>query len=150
MVLKRGNDGYALITALIITAIVTALVLGFLDQVRTEQKISQNDTDYSSAFYAAEAGLEKLNADLSKLFQMTTFPTTTQVAEIMTEDAQPNIPNIEYPTYEVTGGQSTRLDGAINASQTTFTVDSTEDWPESGYFMIDAEEFTYTGKNADE
>jgi len=51
-------------TSLIVTAIITAFVVGFVSVVNTEQKISRNDTEYSSAFYAAEAGLEKLNSDL--------------------------------------------------------------------------------------
>ncbi|MBI4473251.1 MAG: pilus assembly PilX N-terminal domain-containing protein [Acidobacteria bacterium] len=148
MIRKKREQGYALIMALIIAALVTALLIGFLDQVRIEQKVSQNDTDYSNAFYAAEAGLEKLNADLSKLFQQTTFPTTAQIAEIQTTDSQPQLTNITFLTYEIIGGQSTRLDGAITAAATTITVDSTTDWPDSGYFMIDAEEITYSGKTA--
>lgn len=41
---------------------------------------------------------------------------------------------------------TTILNGALNSSATTVTVDSTADFPEQGRFRIDDEEFTYTGK----
>jgi Tfp pilus assembly protein PilX len=136
--IPTGQKGYALITALIVTAVVTALVLGFIQQVNTEQKIARNDTDYSSAFYAAEAGLEKLNSDLSKLFQQTVFPTAAQLANLQADAARPALPTVTYITYEVVGGQNTTLDAALDSDDTTATVDSTEGWPTSGFFMIDA------------
>jgi Tfp pilus assembly protein PilX len=141
----RRNAGYALITSLIVTAIITAFVVGFVATVNTEQKVSRNDTEYSSAFYAAEAGLEKLNSDLSKLFQESVFPTQTQVGNLMASAAQPVLTGVTFSTYQVTGGQSTTLNGAINATATTISVTSTTGWPTSGYFMINSEELSYTG-----
>lgn len=41
---------------------------------------------------------------------------------------------------------TTLLDGALNNSATTVTVDSTYDFPEQGRLLIDDEEMTYTGK----
>lgn len=142
------SAGYALITSLIVTAVVTGLVIGFISNVNTEQKIARNDTDYSSAFYAAEAGLEKLNSDLSKLFQITVFPSQTQIGAIQASSARPQIAGVTYATYQITGGQSTRLTAALTAAATTATVTSTAGWPTSGYFMIDAEEITYSGVTA--
>lgn len=42
----------------------------------------------------------------------------------------------------------TLLDGAINASVTTITVDSTSIFPTSGTLLIGAEQITYTGKTS--
>src|SRR3954463_4019520 len=109
MMSARNSAGYALITAMIITTVVSAFVIGFVSTVNTEQKISKNDTDYSSAFYAAEAGLEKLNSDLSKLFQTSVFPTASEISTIQGTTYQPVISGASYPTYSLTGGQSTRL-----------------------------------------
>lgn len=41
---------------------------------------------------------------------------------------------------------TTLIDGALNSSATTITVDSTADFPEQGRLRIDDEEITYTGK----
>ena len=40
----------------------------------------------------------------------------------------------------------TALNGALNSSATTVTVDSTEDFPTSGTVTIDSEDISYTGK----
>src|SRR5260370_7195568 len=93
----REAKGYALITSLIILTVTSGLVLGFLAQVNTQQKIGYNDGDYSTAFYAAEAGLEKLNSDLSKLFSQTVYPTPTQINNIQVSSYQPNFPTATYP-----------------------------------------------------
>ncbi len=140
-----SERGYALITALIVLAITAALVMGFITQVNTQQKIGLNDVDYASAFYAAEAGLEKLNSDLSKQFYLSVNPTASQLAEIQDSAHLPSLPGATYTTYSVTGGQQARLTALLTNSATTATVDSTTGWASSGYFMVDAEYITYTG-----
>ena len=143
-----SDEGFVLLTSLIVIVIMTGLILAFVEQVRTEQNIAGNDLDYTNAFYAAEAGLEKQNADLSKLFQQTIFPTTAQIDAIEALASQPVLPDITYTEYTVTGGQSTNLTAAINDSTTTIPTVSTAGWPTTGYFMIDSEEITYTGLTA--
>src|SRR6266852_8610005 len=117
------TKGYALITSLIVLTITTGLVLGFLAQVNTQQKIGYNDSDYSTAFYGAEAGLEKLNSDLSKLFFKTVYPTTSQVTGIQASSYRPAFPAVTYTTYSATGGQQAHLGTALTAAATTATVD---------------------------
>lgn len=145
---KRDSSGYVLITALIVVTVTTGLVLGFMLQVNTQQKIGFNDTDYSNAFYAAEAGLEKLNSDLSKQFAMTVYPSSTDLANIQGSSYQPAISGVTYETYSLTGGQQAHLKAALTAAATTATVDSTTSWPSSGFFMIDGEYMTYSGTTA--
>jgi hypothetical protein len=121
------------------------LVAGLIDQVINEQKISGNDLDFNSAFYAAEAGLEQLNSDLSKLFSLTSFPSTSQLSAVTATNRRPAIPGVSYNQYSVSGGQTTNLTAALNTTATTVSVTSTAGWPTSGYFMVDGEELTYTG-----
>ena len=141
----RRQEGYALIVSLIVVVVTAGLVLGFIAQVNTQQKIGINDVDYGGAFYAAEAGLEKLNADLSKLFAETVFPTSSALSEIQDADHKPSISGVTYSTYSVSGGQLTRLTVAMTTGSTTATVQSTAGWPTSGYFMVGSESITYTG-----
>jgi Tfp pilus assembly protein PilX len=145
---KSNTQGYALITSLILLTITTGLVLGFLGQVNTLQKIGYNDSDYSTAFYAAEAGLEKLNSDLSKLFFQTVYPTTTQITNIQGSSYQPNFSGVTYTTYSLDGGQQAHLSAALTSTATTASVDSTTGWPSTGYFTIDGEDITYSGLTA--
>ena len=44
-------------------------------------------------------------------------------------------------------GTFSYLDGAINASQTTITLDSVWQFPTSGTLLIESEQITYTGTN---
>jgi hypothetical protein len=145
--LRQNQDrGFALLTSLIVVMVMTGVIVSFVDQVNTEQRIGVNDLDATSAFYAAEAGLEKQNADLAKLFQRTVFPTPDQLSDLVATGTRPELAGIGYPEYTIVGGQSTALAGAISSTSTSVGVSSTAGWPDSGYFMIDSEEFTYTGK----
>ncbi len=139
-----NEKGYALLTSLIVLAVTTALVVGLMAQVNTQQKIGYNDGDYSNAFYAAEAGLEKLNSDLSKQFYLSVYPSASRLSAIQDASHQPQIAGVAYTTYALIGGQQAHLTAALTASATTATVDSTASWPPSGFFMIDSEYFTYS------
>ncbi len=147
---RTPSQGYAFVTSMIVLAVISALVIGFIQQVNTEQKIGRNDLDYAAAFYAAEAGLEKLNSDLSKEFQQSVFPTASMLASIQGAAYRPGLAGASYTTYSIIGGQSTRLTGSIAAagSVSTVLVTSAADWPTTGFFMIDGEEFTYAGTTA--
>jgi type IV pilus assembly PilX-like protein len=64
---KREN-GIALITALLILFLVSAIVVGMSWMVVTDQKLSGNNQQREMAFYAAEAGMEKMTADMGNVF----------------------------------------------------------------------------------
>ncbi len=145
---NQGERGFVLMTSLIVIVIMTGLIMGFLDQVRTEQNIGGNDLDYTNAFYAAEAGLEKQNSDLSKLFQASIFPPQAAIDAIELAVERPALPNVTYTEYTITGGQQAFLSAAITAAVTTVPVVSTANWPTTGYFMVGSEELTYTGLTA--
>lgn len=142
---QNPDRGFVLLTSLIVVMIMTGVIVSFVDQVNTEQRIGVNDLDSSNAFYAAEAGLEKQNADLSKLFQRTVFPTGAQLSALQSAAAQPTLPGISYPEYQIEGGQSTALSSGISSTATSIAVSSAAGWPPVGYFMVGSEEMTYTG-----
>ncbi len=76
------EKGFALLASPIILVLVTGVVMGFVANIRAEGLILGNDVIYSSPFYAAEAGIEKQNVDLSKLFLRTIFPSDAQISVI--------------------------------------------------------------------
>ena len=64
---KREN-GVALITALLILFLVSAIVVGMSWMVVSDQRLSGNNQDRELAFYGAEAGMEKMTADMGNTF----------------------------------------------------------------------------------
>ncbi len=67
-----------------------------------------------------------------------------------TEQGQGRLPKLRGQIAPVTAINSatTALDGAINASVVSITVDSTSDFPSSGTLLIETEQVTYTSVTA--
>src|ERR1700687_5925511 len=75
----RKQSGIALITTLLLLLLMSAMVVGFMLLVTEGQRLSGMNNDQSRSFYGAEAGMEKLTADLGALFGNTYAPSGTQV-----------------------------------------------------------------------
>ena len=78
------QSGIALITTLLLLLLMSAMVVGFVLLVTEGQRLSGMNNDQSRAFYGAEAGMEKLTADLGALFASTYAPSGPQVDAIAT------------------------------------------------------------------
>jgi hypothetical protein len=76
--------GIALITTLLLLMLMSAMVVGFVLLVTEGQRLSGMNNDQSRAFYGAEAGMEKLTADLGALFSNTYAPSGPQVNALTT------------------------------------------------------------------
>ena len=98
-----GESGIALITALLLTFIFTLMALGFFYVVTGEQKMAAIERDHGSAYYGAQAGLEKMSADLAATFTSNASPTLAQVQA--NTGTAPVVPGITFPTagWVVTG-----------------------------------------------
>ncbi len=79
----KKQSGIALITALLLLLLMSAMVVGFILMVTEGQRLSGLNNEQSKAFYGAEAGLEKLTGDLGTLFGTTYAPTGPQVNALM-------------------------------------------------------------------
>src|SRR5271169_643637 len=66
--LIRRDSGIALLTTLLLMLLMSSLLVGFVLLISSGQKLSGYNNDYSKAFYSAEAGMEKLTADIGTLF----------------------------------------------------------------------------------
>lgn len=87
----RKQSGIALITTLLLLLLMSAMVVGFVLLVTEGQRLSGMNNDQSRSFYGAEAGMEKLTADLGALFGTTYAPTGPQVDAIAT--VPPTLPS---------------------------------------------------------
>jgi Tfp pilus assembly protein PilX len=81
--------GIALLTTLLLMILMSSLMVGFVLLVMSGQRLSGMNNDASKAFYAAEAGMEKLTADLGNLFSANYAPSTAAVLAI--QGAPPNL-----------------------------------------------------------
>ncbi len=86
---RTRQSGVALITTLIILLLLAALLAGFTMLIMTDQRLGAVDRDRTKAMYAAQAGMEKLNADLGALFLVNYAPTGAQINALM---------NVQAPT----------------------------------------------------
>jgi hypothetical protein len=103
---RTSERGIALITALLVMLLMSALMVGFTSVVMSDQRFRGVDRDRNRAFYAAHSGLEKLTVDLGNLFFANIAPTAAQLAEL-TEDP-PEIDGIEFEAADGTSGYTLR------------------------------------------
>lgn len=90
----KREDGVALITALLILFLVSAIVVGMSWMVMSDQKLSGNNQDRELAFYGAEAGMEKMTADMGNTFAINGSITAANLPGIT--GAPPPIPGIQF------------------------------------------------------
>jgi hypothetical protein len=103
----RKQLGIALITTLLLLLLMSAMVVGFVLLVTEGQRLSGMNNDQSRAFYGAEAGLEKLTADLGSLFGATYAPTGPQVDALAA--VPPTLPSTAPIKFVDSQGSSTYL-----------------------------------------
>lgn len=119
--MRAGNErGVALVTVLIITMLISALLVGVTALAVKQQQVRFQDHDRTDTFYAAQAGVEKLTNDLGRLFAVNYAPTTTQVQALATTP-----PALANGVQFVLPGGSTNSGYTITKqAATTGTIDS--------------------------
>src|SRR5713226_3623862 len=119
---KHRELGVALLTALIIMVMMSALLIGFIFLLMTDQRLTGMDRDHSQAFYGSEAGMEKLTADLGTLFASNYAPNGAQVNALAT--APPTISGIQYVSFDGSSGYRIDFpkDGSGNPRATSRTI----------------------------
>jgi Tfp pilus assembly protein PilX len=100
--LMRRDSGIALLTTLLLMLLMSSLLVGFILLITSGQKLSGSNNDYSRAFYASEAGMEKITADLGTLFDTNYSPSAAQINAISA--APPSITGIQYVQYNGASG----------------------------------------------
>src|SRR5258708_3707412 len=93
---RKSAAGVALITTLLVMVLLASIVASFMWLVLGDQRLSGNTNDRQRAFYAAEAGMEKLTSDLNTLFQTNATPTGPQILALHGPANAPAIPGIQY------------------------------------------------------
>jgi len=103
-----GERGIALLTTILMMVLMSALLVGFTTAVMSDQGYRAIDRDRARAFYGAQSGIEKLNADLARLFVNQVGPPDAAVTALGAPSNRPTIPNVTFvdvgtsPAYAVT------------------------------------------------
>jgi len=124
----RAESGYALLASLIVLMLMSTLLVCFiLVIVSSQQQLGMNN-DQRKAFYAAEAGMEKITADLGTLFQSNYSPAGAQL-NLITKNP-PQLTNIQFtgPAAQVqasscAGSSATMTTLGITGYQISFPAD---------------------------
>lgn len=98
---RSPQHGFALIAVLIIVVVLAAVLAGVMYSTVSERKNSASDNRKNFAFYAAEAGMEKLTADLGTLYNQQKSPTVAQIQALAAAANQPNIAAATYSEYNI-------------------------------------------------
>src|SRR5208337_2199004 len=105
--------------------LMSSLLVGFSVLLYSNQKLSGSNDQQVRAFYASEAGMEKLTAGLGNLFSQTYSPSIAQINALSL--TPPVLPNIAYQTATGTSGYlitPQALDANGNPAPTITTIKS--------------------------
>ena len=92
----QGQLGFVMIGVLLLLLLISAIAITVAFTVTSERNISGSDEENNLAYYGAEAGMEKMTADLGQLFGTTLVPTPSQVSALASASNMPNLPGISY------------------------------------------------------
>ena len=90
----RDESGVALISALLVLLLMSALLVGFVALVTSDQRAGFATRDQTLAYSAAHAGLEQLTSDLGGLFAANFAPSGAQVLAL--QGTPPPLPGIQF------------------------------------------------------
>ncbi len=110
------ENGIALLITLLLIFVFTMMTLGFYYMVTGEQRIAVSDRDNTVAFYGAQAGLEKMSADLAAWFVSHASPTPAQIDSLTTASYIPSVPGIAFPPGGYKIAYQTNADGSLKSS----------------------------------
>ena len=109
----ESQKGVALITALLVLFLVSTLVVGLSWMVMTDQRLGGNYSARESAFYGAEAGMEKMTADVGTLFTTNGYLTTANITTISSNP--PSLPGITFQNASNLSTYTITCNGCPNA-----------------------------------
>lgn len=121
----RKDAGVALLTTLLLLFLMSSLLVGFSVLLVSDQQLAGANNDQVRAFYAAEAGMEQMTANLGNLFSQTYSPSIGQINQL--ETAPPVLPGIVYQTGDGSNGYTivpAQVDGNGNPAPTITTIKS--------------------------
>jgi len=101
-IVPKSQKGVALVAVLLLLALMSAMAVALVYKVNHEQHLQSADSGNTAAYYGAEAGMEKMMADLSLLYTQVAAPTTCDIANLQTVPPPQSVVGNTYPEYVFT------------------------------------------------
>src|SRR5580700_6092928 len=118
--LDRSEKGVALITTLLLLTLLSAIAVALVYKVNHEQHLQGADSGNTVAYYGAEAGMEKMMADLSLLYTQKAAPTNCDIVAL--ETTPPNAAAVGTTYREYIFNVPTVGGGCVAPPTTTQTI----------------------------
>jgi hypothetical protein len=91
-----------LLTALLLLLLLAAFSAGLMYIVSTETRLGASYRETNTAYYGAEAAMEKMTVDVSSLYTVRHAPSVSEIQALGTSSYQPALPGITFPLYTFT------------------------------------------------
>jgi hypothetical protein len=98
----HAQRGIALISALLLLLLMSALAVAVLIKVNTDQRLQKTDSGNNLAYYGAEAGMEKLTADLGNLYAQNAAPNWCDITNLQNGFPALSDVGVTYAQYAIT------------------------------------------------
>ena len=98
----QSDGGFVLVLALLLLLLMSALSVALLYKVNTDQHVQRTDSGNNLAYYGAEAGMERMMADLSSLYAQQAAPNWCAITELATHPPSLADVGVNYSEYEIT------------------------------------------------
>ncbi len=95
----HSQQGFTLLTSLLLMIVISGLAVGLVYMVNSEHNIGATDAQNNQAYYAAEAGMEKMMSDLANLYTVQQSPQVSSITALASNP--PTLDGITYPTYQI-------------------------------------------------
>jgi hypothetical protein len=143
----QQDAGIALLTTILLLFLMSSLLVGFAVLLLSNQQLAGANNDQVTAFYAAEAGMEKMTADLGNLFSQTYSPSIGQIDALQTTPYGPPsstiFPNetVNYLTADGNPGYTITPAAVDNNGNPAATITTIKSGPYQGMTAM-ATEYT--------
>jgi len=98
---RAKTKGFTLIASLLLLLLLSGIAIGLMMMVNTEGKVGGTDMQNDVAFHAAEGGIEKMESDLTSLYQNAQAPLPSQICGVGSSAYQPSMVGITWTQYSV-------------------------------------------------
>jgi hypothetical protein len=95
---RPASGGFALLAALLLLLLLSAMAVAMVYMATTETRLGGEDRENAVAYYASEAAMEQMVADLYGLVTRLQSPTQADIDQL--ESTQPALPGVEYKEYD--------------------------------------------------
>src|SRR5437867_4233464 len=92
--------GFALISVVLFLFLLSAVAVTLAYTSMTEKRMAGSDQEGNAAYYDAEAGMEKMTADLGALYLQNKAPKVSEITDL--GNFPPPLVNVTYQPYTLT------------------------------------------------